>query len=72
VKKHLITACAAMIVGLGIGSAGVAFASTPKASGYCTKAEVGKTGHYTTKTQGTKTVKCTKVPTYKYTWKTVK
>lgn len=71
-KKHIVTALISSLLGLGVGSVGVAFASTPKASGYCTKAELGKVGHYTTKTQGTKTVKCTKVPTYKYTWKLVK
>lgn len=68
-KKHLISMIAGVVVGAVTFGAVGAYASTPKASAYCTKAEVGKVATYKTKSGAKRTVKCQKVPTYKYTWK---
>jgi hypothetical protein len=66
-KKHLITAVICTLVGFGAGSVGVAFASTPKPSGYCTKAEIGKVRKYTTPSGKTSyNLKCKVVPTQKW------
>lgn len=66
-RKHLITAIVACIVGMSVGSVGVSFASTPRPSGYCTKAELGKVKSYTTPTtHKTYKLKCVKATTQRW------
>jgi hypothetical protein len=65
-RKQLVALVIGVLVG---GSVPVvqAWASTPKPSGYCTKAELGKVKKYTTPSKSaTYNLKCVKTTTQKW------
>jgi hypothetical protein len=71
-KKAILGVIIGTAIGFTSNTIVPALASTPKASSYCTKAELNKTAHYTIKSGQQRTVKCTRVVTTKTIWKLVK